>query len=196
MAGYDYYQNDKNSVIQGISKSPFKINVLDDDFFKYSKYHGGVKKIFKNNLQNLQYRDLFLTKIPRDCRFNDRISMMYSTELREPFLDHRLVEFGFALPKDKKIKNGQSKWIARQIAKKFIGGGIALAPKRPLQAPQIEWMQNDLKEWVISSIEPLHKLGWFKMEKLNQELNAYFKDPKPDNSFFLWQWVNTAILLT
>ena len=84
----------------------------------------------------MQYRDLFFTKIPRDCRFNDRISMMYGTELREPFLDHNLVEFSFALPKDKKIRNGQTKWIGRKVAKDFISGDLALAPKRPLQVPQ------------------------------------------------------------
>ena len=47
---------------------------------------------FPDGLRRLQYRDVRYTKIPRALRFNDRVSMQHSTELREPFLDHRLVE--------------------------------------------------------------------------------------------------------
>ena len=52
-------------------------------------------KPFDDEVLNKQYRDLFYTKIPRALRFNDRISMMFSTELREPFLDYRLVNLPF-----------------------------------------------------------------------------------------------------
>ena len=68
-------------------------------------------KPFEDEIQNMQFRDLFYTKIPRALRFNDRVSMAYSTELREPFLDYRLVEFGFSLPIEFKIKGQQNKRI-------------------------------------------------------------------------------------
>ena len=92
-AGYDYYlpKSTGDSVIQGTGhKNPFRRNVLSEEFAALAE-KPSYPAPFDNQLQNLQYRDLFYTKIPRALRFNDRISMAYSTELREPFLDYRLV---------------------------------------------------------------------------------------------------------
>ena len=53
---------------------------------------------FQDHLTNALYRDLRYTKLPRVLRMNDRLSMAFSRELREPYLDHRVVEFLFRLP--------------------------------------------------------------------------------------------------
>ena len=79
-----------------------------------------IQHLFDEELLNKQYRDLFYTKIPRALRFNDRVSMIHSTELREPFLDHRMVEYAFALPVDMKVQNGQVKWALRQLASEYL----------------------------------------------------------------------------
>jgi asparagine synthase (glutamine-hydrolysing) len=139
-AGYDYYHNNSGQIIQGTLSTPVRPEVFEKQFLKFSQKEI-YSQPFKNELQNLQYRDLFYTKIPRALRFNDRNSMMYGTELREPFLDYRLVELAFAQNKQLKFKNGQSKWMLREIATKLLGNQIALAPKRPLQTPQREWIK-------------------------------------------------------
>jgi len=83
-AGYDYYTAQNDSVVQGTGKtSSFKSHVLKRDFVNLAK-KPEYPKPFENQIQNLQYRDLFHTKLPRALRFNDRISMAFSTELREP----------------------------------------------------------------------------------------------------------------
>jgi asparagine synthase (glutamine-hydrolysing) len=151
---------------------------------------------FDNDLQNLQYRDLFYTKIPRALRFNDRISMMHSTELREPFLDHRMVELAFSLPREMKIKNGQQKWLARQIAQTYLPGKLSLAPKRPVQTPQREWLAGELKQWgVLKTCEAIEATpsGWFHEEGVALELEQ-FHNGSSDNSFFVWQWLNMWLL--
>ncbi|PWA04048.1 asparagine synthase (glutamine-hydrolyzing) [Flavobacterium psychrotolerans] len=191
-AGYDYYVNNSQNIIQGITVSPFKTNVLDGGFFKnYSKTFYG--KPFEDDLLNLQYRDLFYTKIPRALRFNDRVSMLYGTELREPFLDYELVEYVFSRPKNFKIKNGVQKWMLRKIAEKFLKKDIVLAPKRPLQTPQREWLSHDLKDWVASEIEILKNNSWFDKKELQLELDLFFKGNN-QSSFHIWQWINTAQL--
>ncbi len=120
-AGYDYYQG-SGSTIQGTGgSSPFRSNVLTPELITLAE-KPSYPEPFNGKLQNLQFRDLFYTKIPRALRFNDRISMAYSTELREPFLDHRLVELAFAQPDDFKIKNGVGKYMLREILK-AIGAG-------------------------------------------------------------------------
>lgn len=192
-AGYDYYLNNNQNVIQGVTNSPFKNNVLDSEFanqFSKTVYD----KPFEDNLLNFQYRDLFYTKIPRALRFNDRVSMLYGTELREPFLDYELVEYVFSRPTDFKIKNGVQKWMLRKIAENFLQRDLVLAPKRPLQTPQREWLSDDLKEWVRTEVEKLYENNWFNKSELENELNSFFNGNN-QSSFHIWQWINTAQLL-
>lgn len=123
---------------------------------------------------------------------------MHSTELREPFLDHRLVEFCFALPEEYKVKNNQGKWLARRAAASLLPQKVALAPKRPLQTPQREWMQKELSQWIDKRIEKLEDspLGrWFDINAVQETYNLY-KKKGDDNSFYVWQWVNLSSLNT
>lgn len=192
-AGYDYYTNQSQNVIQGVSKSPFRTNVLDLEFSKnYSKIN--YSKPFESDLLNLQYRDLFYTKIPRALRFNDRVSMMYGTELREPFLDYELVEYVFSRPQEFKIKEGVQKWLLRKIAEQFLHKNLVIAPKRPLQTPQREWLSHDLKDWVFAEVQKLEQHSWFNKKELNNELDNFFKGDN-QSSFHIWQWINSAQIL-
>lgn len=192
-AGYDYYLSNSSSVIQGVSSSPFKPNVLNKDFVGLSE-KANYKKPFNDHLLNLQYRDLFYTKIPRALRFNDRVSMFHGTELREPFLDYRLVEYVFSRPTNFKIRDGVQKWLLRKIANKYLNNEVALAPKRPLQTPQREWLANELQDWVRAEIATLDNHEWFDKKELQKELESYFKGNQ-ESSFHIWQWVNAALLL-
>ena len=192
-AGYDYYLKNNKSIIQGTKTSPFKPNALNPEFSKLSKspnYH----EPFDETLLNRQYRDLFHTKIPRALRFNDRISMMHSVELREPFLDYRLVENVFALEKEKKIKNGIQKWLFRDLSKDTISDSILWAPKRPLQTPQREWLKEDLRNWAYDYIDIAKKTGWFNSSIINSELDKY-KNLKVDSSFHIWQWISIGHMI-
>jgi asparagine synthase (glutamine-hydrolysing) len=191
-AGYDYYHQQSDSVVQGVKSNPFRPEVLDPNFAA-QVYNIQYPHPFNEALLNKQYRDLFYTKIPRALRFNDRISMMHSTELREPFLDHLLVEYAFALPVKMKVQNQQSKWALRKLAGQYLSGGLHLAPKRPLQTPQREWLTEDLKSWTNSKIESLQEHPWFKADALMQEWNTFLQTDR-DNTFFIWQWCSLDIL--
>ncbi len=187
-AGYDYYQTNSGFTIQGTKTAPVRPEVLTEEFRGFAEKEI-YEKPFDNELQNLQYRDLFYTKIPRALRFNDRISMLHGTELREPFLDYRLVELAFAQSSDMKIKNGQGKWMLREIVKELLGNEVALAPKRPLQTPQREWMAHELHAYVDEKIVEFSNGNFVQKEKVVALWNAY-KNGSQDNSFYLWQWIN------
>ncbi|TVZ25595.1 asparagine synthase (glutamine-hydrolysing) [Gillisia sp. Hel_I_86] len=195
-AGYDYYlpKTDSQNIIQGVgNNSPYKPNVLTDKLRLLAE-KPSYPQLFDNNLQNKQFRDLFYTKIPRALRFNDRISMAYSTELREPFLDHRLVEFAFAQPPEFKIHHRVQKYMLREILKSVAPQDISFAPKRPLQTPQREWLGEELKEWVESNLANLKDLDWFDNNQIEKEWQAYLVGNQ-ESSFHIWQLVNAAMLL-
>jgi len=195
-AGYDYYLKKNDSTIQGVNKSPFRKNVLSEGFLKLAK-KPKYPKPFNDAVLNLQYRDLFYTKIPRALRFNDSISMYASTELREPFLDYRLVEFAFAQPLEYKIKDGIQKFLLRDLVSEYLTKNISYAPKRPLQTPQREWLGNEMKEFVrrhIDSICEMEDKNWFNTTVLKQEWKNYLSGDT-NSSFHIWQWLNTSLLL-
>lgn len=190
-AGYDYYLQENDAIIQGITDSPFKRNMLSDTFLAKAE-KPDYPKPFDHELLNKQYRDLFYTKIPRALRFNDRTSMLFSTELREPFLDYRLVEFAFSLPLDFKIKNGITKFMLREIASEYLAEDLVFAPKRPLQTPQREWLADNLKDWVtecFASIENSEYSKWFEIEELQKELKNYLEG-NIQSSFHIWQCIS------
>jgi len=198
-AGYDYYLTEEKSqnTIQGVGKnSPFRPKVLSEKLRSLAE-KPSYPEPFDNELQNMQFRDLLYTKIPRALRFNDRISMAYSTELREPFLDHRLVEFAFAQPAEFKIHKGVQKYMLREILKSLAPEDISFAPKRPLQTPQREWLGQNLKEWVETNLVILKhskNQDWFDYKEIEKEWKLYLKGDQ-ESSFHIWQLVNAAMLL-
>ncbi|SDW86435.1 asparagine synthase (glutamine-hydrolysing) [Lutibacter oricola] len=195
-AGYDYYLKSNAVEIQGVKKSPLRPNVLTEEFKQYAT-KVNYPKPFKDHLLNLQYRDLFYTKIPRALRFNDRLSMKYSTELREPFLDYRLVELAFAQSKHFKIKGDLQKYVLRDLVKNKLSDSISYAPKRPLQTPQREWLRTEMKEFVNERIHYLMNStigAWFDKKTLLNEWELYRKE-ELDSSFHIWQWLNVSLLI-
>lgn len=197
LAGYDYYRNVSNSTIQGVKKSPFRAHMLHQSFVELSKKND-YPKPFHSSVKNLQYRDLFYTKIPRALRFNDRVSMASSTELRVPFLDYRLVEFAVSLPDAFKLKNNTGKQLLRDVISKYVDNDVTYAPKRPLQTPQREWLGEDLKEFVqacINNIKSSEYKHWFNETALDLEWHKYLAGDN-ESSFHIWQLVNFSLLMT
>jgi len=197
-AGYDYYHTTSQQTIQGqaAESNPFKTNCLQPEFLGLAS-KPNYPKPFDNDLQNKHYRDLFYTKIPRALRFNDRISMAFSTELREPFLDYRMVEFAFAQPEHFKLQNGQTKFVLREILGDLVTNKVVHAPKRALQTPQREWLGNELKHLVNDAFEQLRSSDfkhWFDFDAVEKEWKRY-QNGEQASSFHLWQWVNLALLI-
>jgi asparagine synthase (glutamine-hydrolysing) len=60
------------------------------------------------------YEDTFQTSLPCLLRYADRNSMAFSIESRMPFLDYRLAEHCFSLPRSMIMRGGRTKWVLRQ----------------------------------------------------------------------------------
>jgi asparagine synthase (glutamine-hydrolysing) len=201
-AGYDYYKRvltgeakiNQVGTVQAAKGGATRPHCLTKDFRSLAEPFESPEP-FADPLRNLQYRDTRHTKIPRALRFNDRVSMRSSTELREPFLDHRLFELALRQPEKRKINGDTQKWLLRKIVAKLLPGGVVEAPKRPLQTPQREWLRDELRDWADSQIETaLTDFGgtWLDSRAVRLEWNEY-QHGESDNSFYIWQWINLGL---
>lgn len=138
--------------------------------------------------------DLLATKIPRGLRFNDRMSMGRSKELRVPFLDHRVVEFGFGVPASRLLVGGTTKALFRKIALRWTPAEVANAPKRSVQSPQREWLGQGWSDLVLGLIgsASFRDRGWIDPERAQEEYERYRLGSRK-NSFPIWQWINLEL---
>jgi len=199
--GYDYYWNTNSAtgavpVVQGSVDSPLRPCCLQPGFAALSQ-PATYPQPYPDKLRNLQFRDIYHSKFPRALRFNDRSSMMASTELREPFMDHRLIELAMRQPADRKLHAGQTKWFLRELTKPMLPRAVQQAPKRAVQTPQREWLQGPLNRWAKSLIEHActERPDWLNHSATASAFDN-FSAGKYDNSFFIWQWISLGAMLT
>ena len=72
----------------------------------------------------------------------DQMSMAASIESRVPFLDHHLVEFAAALPRDRKLSGFSTKRILRQAVKDVLPANILERPKMGFPVPFAAWTRG------------------------------------------------------
>lgn len=78
----------------------------------------------------------------------DRVTMANSLEAREPYLDHKLIEFAFSLPE----KYRYHKMILRDLLKEELPE-ISDLPKQGFSVPIKYWLRNELKESVVQTLK-------------------------------------------
>ncbi|MFM7661072.1 MAG: asparagine synthase (glutamine-hydrolyzing) [Bacteroidota bacterium] len=117
----------------------------------------------------------------------DRATMSASLEAREPFLDHRVIEYAAQLPDDFKYRNGIKKYILREIVHDFIPKEKMARPKMGFAIPLASWMQNELKDMIEEYIneKDIQGQGLFNWEAVNR-LKENFFSGKTEYDFKLW----------
>lgn len=77
----------------------------------------------------------------------DRAAMANSLETRVPLLDHRVIELAWRFPLSLKIRNGQGKWVLRQVLYRHVPKEMIERPKKGFSIPLGNWLRGPLRDW-------------------------------------------------
>lgn len=138
----------------------------------------------KQSLFDLRYYlpDDLLVKV-------DRASMHYGLEARTPLLDHRLVQFAMNLDANLKIRNGDSKYLLKQVLYKYAPASLFDRPKWGFSIPLVHWMRKEMNTYIEDMLRS-EKINTILAVKTN-DIPAVQKWRKGDDLYYnrVWQLV-------
>lgn len=117
----------------------------------------------------------------------DRSTMSVSLEGREPFLDHRIIEFVSQLPS--KFKFGDTpKKILKDIVYDYLPKELMNRPKLGFEIPVLKWLKNDLSYLVDEylSESSIAQSGVFNFQYID-EIKKDFYLNKLDDETIIWK---------
>ncbi len=144
---------------------PFLPGTRDADFGFKTPFDGRSR--FHQHL----YYMMFYSVLPNLLHFEDRNSMRFSLESRVPFLDHRLVEFAFALGLEDKIHQAQTKYILRQSLKGIVPNVIlGRRDKKGFVTPgEVRWLRGPLKHLLEQDFSDLDMLNQRRVKQVVED---------------------------
>ena len=123
----------------------------------------------------IQYLDL-KTYLVGDINTKvDRASMAHSLEVREPLMDHPLVEWLATLPSSLKVRGQEGKFLLKKAMEPQLPHDILYRPKMGFAVPLARWFRGPLKQRVRDAVlgDRLLSTGWFNRAYLQHLVDAH-----------------------
>jgi asparagine synthase (glutamine-hydrolysing) len=138
-------------------------------------------------LSLIQYIDL-KTYLVGDINTKvDRASMAHALEVREPLMDHLLVEWLATLPSSFKLHGGEGKWIFKRALEPYLPRDVLYRPKMGFAVPLANWFRGPLKARVRDAVlgPRLAETGLFDRSLLRLLVDQHLSGAR-DHSAPLW----------
>ncbi len=138
-------------------------------------------------LSLVQYLDL-KTYLVGDINTKvDRAAMANSLEVREPLMDHPLVEWLARLPTALKVRDGEGKYLLKKAMEPLLPRDLLYRPKMGFAVPLASWFRGPLRQRVRDSLlgPRLAETGWFDPRALARLVDAHQSGAR-DHSAPLW----------
>ncbi len=182
-----------NSV--SILRDPMRASLFSDSF-KRDLAGYKAKAVFDRHaakagtqdpLALIQYLD-YKTYLVGDINTKvDRASMAHSLEVREPLMDHELVDWLATLPSDHKIQGQEGKYLFKKSMEPHLPNDVLYRLKMGFSVPLARWFRGPLKQRVREAVlgERLAETGWFDAGYLRHLVDAHQSGVR-DYSAPLW----------
>lgn len=179
-----------------IDRFPNYSYVFNQDFNAKYNLDIEIKNIKCDSLLTQRmYKELFYETVPASLRAEDRNTMAHSIESRSPFLDHRLIEYSYALDNKYKIRDGVGKWILRESMKGILPEKVRTRKdKAGFIAPADEWFRTINKDQILDMLDSKEfaDIGIFNLTAIKELYNEHLSNKK-NHQMFLWQLINVFI---
>ena len=145
-----------------------------------------------SDLARRQYTDL-VTALPDNLLVKaDRMLMAFGLEGRLPFVDHRVVEFGLALPDGLKSDGRQGKLFLKRWAERHLPRDHLYRHKRGFHVPVGEWLRGEFLERLAQRLPASAAIrSWFRPEGVRRLLALHRR--RHDLSREVWTLMQFAI---
>ena len=166
--------------------SKFKSEIAGYNAQEVFNYHAG-RSGTEDPLALIQYLDL-KTYLVGDINTKvDRASMAHSLEVREPLMDHEIIEWLATLPSSLKVRGQEGKYLLKKAMGPLLPDDILYRPKMGFAVPLARWFRGPLKERVRQAVlgSRLAETGWFNREYLQHLVDAHQSGAR-DYSAPLW----------
>jgi asparagine synthase (glutamine-hydrolysing) len=171
-------------------------NQIFSDAFKAQLGGYSAQQVFERHaaragtddpLALIQYIDLHTYLIGDINTKVDRASMAHSLEVREPLMDHPLVEWLATLPTAFKMRGAESKFLLKKAMEPHLPRDIMYRPKMGFAVPLARWFRGPLRQRVRDDLlgGPLLETGWFNPDAIRQIVEQHESGSR-DHSTPIW----------
>jgi asparagine synthase (glutamine-hydrolysing) len=117
----------------------------------------------------------------------DRASMAHSLEVREPLMDHELVQWLATLPSSMKMHGAEGKYLFKKAMEPHLPNDVLYRPKMGFSVPLGRWLRGPLRARVRSSLLDGHvaESGWFDAATIKRLIEQHESGAR-DHSTPLW----------
>ena len=117
----------------------------------------------------------------------DRASMAHSLEVREPLMDHELVEWVATLPSSLKLRGSNGKAFFKKSMEPHLPNDVLYRPKMGFSVPLARWLRGPLRQRLHSALlkGPVVEGGWLNPVVVRQLVEQH-ESGRADHSTPLW----------
>ncbi|MCF2908829.1 asparagine synthase (glutamine-hydrolyzing) [Pseudoalteromonas sp. DL2-H2.2] len=129
-----------------------------------------------------------VTYLPSDILTKvDRAAMAVSLETRVPMLHSEIIKFAWELPLNMKVRDGQDKWILKQVLNRYVPQALFDRPKKGFGVPLGAWLKGPLKEWAEDLLDRkvLQRQGFLDADEVDEMWKEHISE-RYDHSSKLW----------
>lgn len=134
-----------------------------------------AKNAPEHPLSAIQYLD-YKTYLVGDINTKvDRASMAHTLEVREPLMDHKLIEWVAALPPELKLHGNEGKYLLKKAMEPRLPDEVLYRQKMGFSVPLAAWLRGPLREQARAALTgpQLSDSGLFDMDFLNDMLDRH-----------------------